>query len=163
MSKGDIMDIKEQMDELLDQEQRTVFDSFENGYALELGYAIAKRLEGSDRPIAIVIRLGEYTVFQYTMKGKEESHYGWANRKANVVEKTGHSSYYVYLAHEHFGEYREFEADGDCYAYAIGGFPINVKDQGRVGVVAVSGLKDPQDHVEVVAAIEKMRRNDNKS
>ena len=147
------MNIREQLDKLLEQEKTLVFERFENADALELGYTLAKRLENSDRPIAIVIRIGEHTVFQYTMKGKEDSHYGWANRKANLVEAIGHSSYYGTLAHQYLGEYNEYETDEERFAFAIGGFPLNVKEHGRIGVIGLSGLKDPQDHIEVVTAI----------
>ena len=61
------MNIREQLDKLLEQEKTLVFERFENADALKLGYTLAKRLENSDRPIAIVIRIGEHTVFQYTI------------------------------------------------------------------------------------------------
>ena len=57
------MEIQEKLDELLEQERSLIFDRFENRDALELGYSIAKKLENSERPIAMVIRIGEHTVF----------------------------------------------------------------------------------------------------
>ena len=135
------------------QEEELVFDEFTNHDALELGKEIADRLVDSERPIAIVIRLGEQTVFTYTMKGKEESHFGWANRKANMVEETGHSRMYVRIAYLEGQEYEALVKQEEKYAIGCGGFPITVKGAGRVGAIGLSGLVDPEDHTVIVETI----------
>ena len=132
-----------------------IFDKFDNYDALLLGTRIAEQVKESERPVAIRIYLGDILVFQYTMQGKEEWHYGWAEKKCRMVMATGHSSLYVMLRHAFFSEWKELENDGEK-AFACGGFPLKVKEKGMVGVVSVSGLVDPQDHVEVVAALSKL-------
>ena len=135
------------------QEKELVFESFSNHDALEIGKEIADRLIDSERPIAIVIRLGEFTVFTYIMKGKEESHFGWANRKANLVEKIGHSSMYARIAYQEKNEYANLVAQEDTYAIGCGAFPITVKGEGRVGVIGLSGIVDPEDHTIIVKVL----------
>lgn len=135
-----------------EQEKRLVFDNFGNHDALRLGVRLAEQVKESERPVAIRIYLGDILVFQYTMQGKEEWHYGWAEKKCQVVKAAGHSSFYVMLKHESEGAWQEFECD-ETKAFACGGFPIQVKGKGMVGAVAISGLKDPQDHIEVVNAL----------
>lgn len=147
------MTTQEKLDILETQEKELVFGEFGNHDALELGKKLADKMIDSERPIAIIIRLGEFTVFQYTMKGKEESHFGWANRKANMVEQTGHSSMYARIAYQERGDYAELVEDEERYAIGCGGFPISVRGEGRVGVVSLSGLVDPADHTVIVETI----------
>lgn len=150
------MTTQEKLDILEAQERELVFDSFSNHDALELGKKLADKLVDSERPIAIIIRIGEFTVFQYTMKGKEESHFGWANRKANMVEEIGHSSMYARIAYQERGDYEELVRDEERYAIGCGGFPIAARGEGRVGVIGLSGLVDPEDHTVIVETLEEI-------
>ena len=149
------MNVKEILGVIEEQEQTLIFDKFGNRDALLLGTQIAEQVKDSERPVAIRIYLGDILVFQYTMRGKEEWHYGWAEKKCRMVMATGHSSLYVMLRHDFGGDWKEWEGDGEK-AFACGGFPIQVQGKGMIGVVAASGLVDPQDHVEVVAALSKL-------
>ena len=149
------MDVQEMLDMIAEQEHILVYDDFSNADALRLGVEIAEQVKESERPVAIRIYLEDLLVFQYTMRGKEEWHYGWAEKKRKIVEATGHSSFYVMLQHEHLGKWKEFEGD-ETKAYACGGFPIKVKEKGMIGSVSISGLVDPQDHNVVVAALSKL-------
>lgn len=147
---------KEKLLILAEQEKTLVFDKFTNYDALLLGKALADKLIESERPIAIIVRIGNYQVFSYTMKGKEESHFGWANRKANLVEKIGHSSMYGRIAYMESHEYADLVKQEDIYAIGCGGFPIATKDKGIVGVVALSGLVDPEDHNVIVETLSEI-------
>ena len=138
------------------QEKELVFEDFSNHDALTLGKTIADKLIDSERPVAIIIRIGDITVFSYTMKGKEESHFGWADRKANLVEKIGHSSMYARIAFQEQNDYADLVEQQDKYAIGCGGFPINVRGQGRIGVIGLSGLVDPADHTIIVETISEM-------
>lgn len=149
------MDMQQTLSIIEQQEKLLVFDAFGNHDALLLGMRLAEQVKESERPVAIRIYLGDILVFQYTMQGKEEWHYGWAEKKCQMVKATRHSSYYVMLRHEAEGMWQEFEGD-ENKAFACGGFPIQVKDKGMTGIVAISGLKDPQDHVEVVKALSQI-------
>ena len=133
------------------QEELMIFEHFENYDALKVGTMIAERVKSSERPVAIQIYLDDILVFQYTMKGKENWHYGWASKKYEMVKATGHSSMYAMLQNKYFGEWKELETD-KTKAFACGGFPIKLKNGDMVGVISISGLVDPQDH-EVVVSI----------
>lgn len=146
------MDVQMILSIIEEQEKLLVFNAFGNHDALLLGTRLAEQVKESERPVAIRIYLGDILVFQYTMQGKEEWHYGWAEKKCQLVKATGRSSYYVMLQHETEGKWQAFEGD-ETKAFACGGFPIKVEDKGMIGVVAISGLVDPQDHIEVVRAL----------
>lgn len=123
--------------------------------ALELG-EIAVGL-GRDRalPIAVEVRLKEWTVFHVSLPGSSPENDWWMDRKARVVMATGNSTIYERVLAE--------EQDIDWYAakglpeetHAIhgGGLALNVKDLGFVGILLVSGLPQIQDHLLGVEAI----------
>ena len=134
------------------QEELLCFNKFDNRDALKLGVMIAEKVKESERPVAIKIYLEKILVFQYTMKGKEISHYSWAERKNQMVSATGHSSMYVMLQNEHLGKWTEFE-DDETKAFACGGFPIKLKSGVIIGTVSISGLVDPKDHEVIVSAL----------
>ena len=123
--------------------------------ALELG-EIAVGL-GRDRalPIAVEVRLKEWTVFHVSLPGSSPENDWWMDRKARVVMATGNSTIYERVLAE--------EQDIDWYAakglpeetHAIhgGGLALNVKGLGFVGILLVSGLPQIQDHLLGVEAI----------
>ncbi len=76
------------------------------------------------------------------MKGKEEWHYGWTEKKYRMVMATGHSSMYAILQNKYFGKWKEFETD-ETKAFVCDGFPIELKNGTIIGAVSISGLVDP--------------------
>ena len=146
------MDVQRTLEILAKQEEEIRFERFENYDALKIGTLIAEKVKASARPVAIRIYLDDIVVFQYTMKGKEEWHYGWATRKYEMVKATGHSSMSAMLQNKFLGQWKEFETD-ETKAFACGGFPIRLKNGDMVEVVSISGLVDPQDHEVVVSVL----------
>lgn len=146
------MDVQRTLEILAKQEEEIRFERFGNYDALKIGTLIAEKVKASERPVAIRIYLDDIVVFQYTMKGKEEWHYGWATRKYEMVKATGHSSMYATLQNKFLGKWKEFEKD-ETKAFACGGFPIRLKNGDMVGVVSISGLVDPQDHEVIVSVL----------
>lgn len=147
------MDVSKLLETIEVQEERIRFESFSNSDALAVGTMIAESVKNSERPVAIRVYLQDIVVFQYTMKGKEEWHYGWTEKKYRMVKATGHSMYAM-LQNKYFSKWKEFETD-ETKAFACGGFPIKLKDGTIIGVVSISGLVDPQDHEVVVSALSK--------
>lgn len=146
------MDVSKLLEAIEVQEELICFESFSNSDALAVGTMIAESVKNSERPVAIRVYLQDIVVFQYTMKGKEEWHYGWTEKKYRMVKATGHSSMYAMLQNKYFGKWKEFERD-ETKAFACGGFPIKLKDGTIIGAVSISGLVDPQDHEVVVSAL----------
>ena len=75
--------------------------------------------------------------------------------KAAVVERFGHSSWY--MRNRYLAEGTTFEAATGLgrpeYAAHGGGYPLEVRGTGVVGVALVSGLPQEQDHALVVEAL----------
>ncbi|CAF1461189.1 unnamed protein product [Rotaria sordida] len=76
--------------------------------------------------------MGGRTVFKFAMDGTSPDNWHWIQRKEATV-------------------YREYAAHG-------GAFPVIIDGLGVVGVVAVSGLPQAEDHQLVVDAMEDYMR-----
>ena len=100
-------------------------------------------------PIAIEVRIGDWTVFHASLPGSSPENDWWMNRKARVVMKTGHSSLYERVLAEENGVdwFAQHGVSEEEYAIHGGGLPINVKGKGLVGVLLISGLPQVQDHL----------------
>ena len=147
---------RELLDELEAQEERLVFDQFDEQTAWRLGVALREAGLAAGLPIAISIRRNGQELFHAALPGASADNDGWLARKSAVVDRYGRSSLRV-------GE--EFRVDGgsfdedsrlDTAAYAAhgGAFPALVRGTGCVGSIAVSGLPQLEDHRLVVETIE---------
>ena len=124
-------------------------ESLSQKEAIEIG-EIALDL-GFDRgvPIAVEVRLKEWTVFHASLPGSNAENDSWIARKARVVLATGNSTMYErVLAEEQGIDWYEVKAlPEETHAIHGGGLPLNVKGMGCVGVLLISGLPQVQDHL----------------
>ncbi len=142
----------ELLDSLLDQERRLVFTSFDGNVALRLGVAMYDAARAEQLPVAISIRKGAQRLFHAALDGSSANNDLWLERKSAVVELFGHSSYYVgCLAKAGGADFNlAHRLDPARYSAHGGAFPIVVTGASVVGVVAVSGLAQEDDHRFVV-------------
>jgi uncharacterized protein (UPF0303 family) len=152
----------QQLAELLAEEDRLVFDSFDHTTAWELGSRLRAEALTAELPIAISIRRNPQCLFHAALPGSSADNDGWLMRKAAVVERYGHSSYFVGCKFRADG--RDFDVDSrlDVSAFAAhgGAFPIILRASGCIGTVAVSGLPQVEDHRFVVSRIERFLADD---
>jgi len=123
--------------------------------ALELG-EIAVGL-GRDRalPIAVEVRLKDWTVFHVSLPGSTPENDSWIDRKARVVLATGNSTIYErVLAEEQDIDWHAVKGlSEETHAIHGGGLALNVKGLGLAGILLVSGLPQIQDHLLGMEAI----------
>ncbi len=140
---------------IAEQETRLVFDGFDEATAYEIGSAIRTRGLAEKFPIVVDIKLWDRTLFYCALPGSTSGNSEWTRRKINVVKMFHRSSYRMVLTKAR--EDRTFPVGEalpiEDYVLAGGGFPIRIKGVGVIGVIAVSGLPERQDHEVVVAAI----------
>ena len=150
-------DVDEQLSVLLEQEQRLVFPYFDLGVAWDLGSLMRAEAAAGDLPVAISIRRNGQTLFHAALPGSSADNDAWLLRKAAVVERYGHSSYYVGCKFR--GDGGDFDADSrlDVADFAAhgGAFPLMLARSGCIGTVAVSGLPQVDDHRFVVTQLER--------
>ncbi|TRC95064.1 heme-degrading domain-containing protein [Mesorhizobium sp. WSM4303] len=137
------------------QEETLVFPAFDEAVAFKIGVAIRKRALADNLPIIVDIRLWDRPLFYAAMPGSNASNPDWARRKINVVKRYLKSTYRMVLEQQRPDRtFKIGEAlDIADYVLAGGGFPIAVKGAGVIGVIAVSGLPERQDHGVVVDAL----------
>ena len=140
---------------LLRQEQVLQFDSFGNDDALALGLKVIELARAAHKIVAVNITREGTMLFFHGMQGTNADNANWIRRKSNLVNRTGHSSFYTHTSVRNEGG--DFEAlpelDMRDYAAHGGSFPLVVKGKGRIGTITVTGLPGPEDHAMAVAAL----------
>jgi uncharacterized protein (UPF0303 family) len=142
---------------LLAEEERLVFPHFDHQTAWDLGSAMRTRALADGLPVVISIRRNGQRLFHTALPGTAVDNDFWIDRKSAVVDRYGHSSYYIGCLHRVNGG--DFDADArldvNLFAAHGGAFPMAIRGTGPVGVIAVSGLPQAEDHRFVVAALER--------
>ena len=140
---------------LLQEEQELQFTFFNETTAWQLGTQMAEHAMRDNLPVTIDITRGQHQLFHYSMLGTAADNDEWIKRKVRLVNRFGHSSFYMGQLLKHKGKTieqsyliseSEFAAHGGC-------FPIIVKGTGMVGTITVSGLPQEEDHKLVVESI----------
>ena len=140
---------------LLREEQELQFTRFNETTVWQLGTQMVEHAMRENLPVTIDITRGQHQLFHASMPGTVADNDEWVKRKVRLVNRFGHSSFYMgqmlkskgkrieesYLIPE-----SEYAAHGGC-------FPIIVKGTGMVGTITVSGLPQEEDHKLVVESI----------
>ena len=147
---------RELLDELEAQEQRLVFDRFDEGTAWELGVTMRDAALPAGLHVAISIRRNGQRLFHTALPGASADNDGWLARKSAVVDRYGQSSLRVGEQFRVNGKSFDVDSRLDPSAYAAhgGAFPVLLRGTGCIGTVAVSGLPQLEDHRLVVEALE---------
>ncbi|PLP57805.1 heme-degrading domain-containing protein [Mesorhizobium loti] len=149
------MAASEDIETIKRQEATLVFEKFDEAVAFEIGSAIRTRALKEGLPIIVDIRTFDRPLFYAAMPGSNASNPDWARRKINVVKRYLRSTYRMVLEQQRPD--RTFKVgeglDISEYVLAGGGFPVTVKGAGVIGVIAVSGLPEREDHNVVVDAL----------
>lgn len=151
------MDYGKLLEELINQEKELVLDCFSNDDAYRLGTCIYELAKDRNLPVAIEITKNTQMIYHVSLEGTASDNDEWLRRKANLVTRTGMSSYRINIELRIEGKSFEdrFEIGLEDYAAAGGCFPVKVKGTGLVGTVAVSGLEMGEDHALVIEGIKK--------
>ena len=149
------MSVAEDIEKIKVQEAELVFPAFDEATAFEIGSALRARGLDENFPIIVDIQLWDRPLFYAALPGSTGSNADWARRKRNVVKMFQKSTYRMML--EQGGESALFSEryglSASEYVLAGGGFPIRVSGAGVIGVIAVSGLPQRQDHGIIVDAL----------
>ena len=138
-------------------EARTlVLPSLTQAEAVEIGEIAKEIATNRALPIAIEVRLKEWTVFHVSLPGSTAENDSWIARKARVTLATKNSTMYErVLAQEQAINWYEVKGlPEETHAIHGGSLPLNVSGTGLVGILLISGLPQVQDHllgVEVIA------------
>jgi uncharacterized protein (UPF0303 family) len=137
------------------QEQELVFSRLDNADAWNLGSMMVAAATERSLPVTIDIRRHGHQLFHVALVGTTPDNDVWIERKVNVVDRFGASSYLVG---------RRLAASGTALDEALGvepvrfaahggSFPIRIAGVGVIGTVTVSGLPQSEDHAFVTEMI----------
>ena len=134
---------------LLNEEAILTLPSFTHLDAFEIGQ-IATEI-GIERklPIAVEVRLGDWTIYHASLPGSTVENQWWIDRKARVVLLKHHSTIYERVSAEERGAdwHKENGLLDETHAIHGGGLPLITKNEGFVGVLLISGLPQVEDHL----------------
>lgn len=143
------------LEELLAQEDELQFRGFSNDDALSLGLKLVESARAQAKSVTVDIRRNGQQLFHCALPGTSADNDAWIRRKNNVVNRYGHSSFYV--GTQFRAKNTTFEQssrlDIDPYAAHGGAFPLSVRNVGVVGTITVSGLPQEEDHRLVVQVL----------
>ncbi|MGW3962008.1 heme-degrading domain-containing protein [Amycolatopsis sp. NPDC005003] len=142
--------------QLAEQEERLQFTKFDNETALALGQQLLTAARDRGLPVTISVRRNGQRLFHAALPGTSADNDAWIDRKSRVVDRYGHSSFFVGTQFRANGGSFEQHSrlDQDRYAAHGGVFPVLVRGVGPVGTVGVSGLPQAEDHAFVVEQLE---------
>ena len=135
--------------QLLEEEKLFWLKSLDIFNALSIG-EIAKSIGFSrNLPIAIEVRIGDWTVYHVSLPGSSPENDSWIARKARVVNLKNHSTLYERVRAEELSIdwFTENNLSEKEYAIHGGGLPLISKEQGFVGSLIISGLPQIDDHL----------------
>lgn len=145
----------QQLATLLRQEELLQFDAFTNDTAYALGIRLVQTARDEGKAITIDIRRNGQQLFHCALPGTSADNDAWIARKNRVVNRFGHSSFYMGTTWRIRNTTIQEAAllDPTRYAAHGGAFPVIVKHVGVVGTVTVSGLPQVEDHAFVVRVL----------
>ena len=147
----------ELLKELGQQEEDVQFASFSNDRALAVGMALVQAARDKGKVVTIDITRGGQQLFHFAMAGTSIDNGEWVKRKNRVVNRFGHSSFYMGISLKNAGQTIEekYLLPESEYAAHGGAFPLIIKGVGVVGTITVSGLPQQEDHELVVSTLKQ--------
>lgn len=144
------------------QEQVLQFETFNSEVALELGLKLVEAARGKAKPMSVNITRDGQVLFAHAMTGASKDQADWIRRKNNLVNRVGHSSFYVHTEVVGRGGNIDAIPDMDVRDYAAhgGSFPLIIKGTGPVGTITVSGLPGVDDHQLVIDVLKAFLKVD---
>lgn len=141
--------------DLLQEETELQFSSFTSEDALKIGNLLINKAKKISAIITIDITRHGHQLFHYSFDGTSPDNDEWVKRKIRVVNRFGHSSFFIgqKLKSENTTIEKASLLKESEYGPHGGSFPIIIKNVGPVGTITVSGLAQEEDHKLVIEAI----------
>ena len=147
----------EWLDQVKEQEERLLFDHFDEDIALEIGLDIIEMaVKKYRRAVSVRIVMDAADVFSYKMPGTSSENDWWMDRKLAFSRYTGVSSLRAYLEAELGVREINWERRAGNLATCGGCLPVRMKDGSPVfAYILVSGMEHYNDHQLAVDAVAK--------
>jgi uncharacterized protein (UPF0303 family) len=143
---------------LLRQEELLQLSEFTNDTAIAIGIRLVEAARAEGKSLTVDVCRNGQQLYHCALPGTTADNDAWIQRKNRVVNRFGHSSFYIGQYHASTGTTLEARALVDPREYAAhgGAFPAIVKNVGVVGTITVSGLPQAEDHALVVRVLARL-------
>ena len=140
--------------ELNQEEQILRLPSLSISDALEIGQIGTQIGINRKLPIAIEVRIGEWSVYHASLEGSKPENDWWINRKVAVVMLNQHSTMFERVSAEERGVdwHKENGVTDETHAIHGGALPL-ITEEGFKGILIISGLPQVEDHLLAVEAL----------
>jgi uncharacterized protein (UPF0303 family) len=140
--------------ELNQEEQILRLPSLSISDALEIGQIGTQIGINRKLPIAIEVRIGEWSVYHASLEGSKPENDWWINRKVAVVMLNQHSTMFERVSAEERGVdwHKENGVTDETHAIHGGALPL-ITDEGFKGILIISGLPQVEDHLLAVEVL----------
>ena len=134
---------------LLEEEMRLTLPSLRVTDSLEIGEIAKSFGVMRDLPIAVEVRLGDWTTYHASLPGSTAENQWWIDRKARTVMLKQHSTMFERVSAQERGIdwHKENNLLDETHAIHGGGLPLITKNEGFVGMLLISGLPQVEDHL----------------
>ncbi|MDR1317347.1 MAG: heme-degrading domain-containing protein [Spirochaetales bacterium] len=151
----DTTKLTELLNELENEHQTLLFESFSSDMAWEIGVSLKERAAAGKRKIVIHIVRNNQVLFHYAFDGLRPDNDEWVRRKCAAVCRFYKSSYYVGMYLKNLGMTLDERYHVSEHEYCIqgGGFPLTLHNTGVIGALAVSGMSEEEDHLWAMEAV----------
>ncbi len=150
-----LTDFEARLQALLRQEDALQFAEFTNDTAFAVGLRLVEAARKGSLVLTVDIRRNGHQLFHVALPGTSPDNDAWIERKNRVVNRFGHSSFYMgtlFASQQSTLDERAL-LDPRKYAAHGGAFPVIVKGVGPIGTITVSGLPQEEDHALVVRVV----------
>ena len=148
------MDMNELLQQVVQDEQDVVMESFNAENAWELGCLMVQMAKEQGVKLTISIDVNGQKLFYYAFDGTHLNNESAVARKTRVAHVFRCCSLRVfYELQASGGSIADRGRDPKDYLAMGGAVPIRLKDSGVIGTVCVSGLAHPDDHRFVISAM----------
>lgn len=151
------------IEQIRQQEEQLVFDSFTYDDAFALGCLLTVRAKEQNLPLTVDITRNGQQLFHAALPGTSPDNDQWIIRKNRVVSRMHKSSFQIGCILKEKGTTIEeqYLISSAEYAAHGGAFPLTVKDCGVIGTISVSGLPQECDHRFVTDVIAEYLKSKN--
>ena len=147
---------REQLNQVVKEEEEIVFPSFDREDAFRLAQVVFEMASAEKAPVCCQVVLNGFEVVRFFLDGTDESNIIWLTRKKNsVIESGGWSSLRCGMERELNGVEKAWHEDTENYVIRGGGVPIHDKAGKLLGVLCISGMVHFEDHALGMSALRK--------
>ncbi len=139
------------------KEENLIFEKFNSKIALKIGKEFTNFIIDNNLPVAINIYAFGKTLYHFSNDNANPDKENWIRKKRNVVLHFHSSSKHINekISGNQMILIEKYGLDANDFKAIAGSFPINLKENGTIGAITISGLDPDEDHNLIITILKK--------